>query len=206
MGIFDGIELKPKEKAELGLSLPYRLNLAEIAELWTDDEWMQQIYKQAMLNAVERGALSFEVDQEERTFNADVSCWHWNSVYWEKTTTAQDFLSWLDSEGQQKPTGCLLALWWSDGQMLNTNKTTLCDESDKGKRNKQIEAICEVIKSLGYNPLKIPEGGKAKIKAKCLQLEGGLFTDAGFDHAWRAANKLEKISMQDKEKYLSKQD
>lgn len=78
-------------------------------------------------------------------------------------------------------------------------------QSDEGRRERQIAAICEVTKSLGYNPLKIPEGGKAKIKAKCLQLEGGLFTDSGFAHAWKAANKSEKIRMQDKEKFLSKQ-
>jgi hypothetical protein len=47
----------------------------------------------------------------------------------------------------------------------------------------------------------IPEGGKAAIKAECLK-NTSLFTDDGFNHAWREANKRNEISMKNKEKYL----
>ena len=54
----------------------------------------------------------------------------------------------------------------------------------KGRRDKQINSICHIAKLLEYDLLNIAEGGKAAIKAKCLE-NTGLFTDAGFDHAWK---------------------
>jgi hypothetical protein len=71
----------------------------------------------------------------------------------------------------------------------------------KGRRDNQIDFILKTAKNLNFDLLKIPEGGKAKIKTECLR-NTGLFTDSGFNHAWKEANKLKVISMQDKEKYL----
>ena len=87
----------------------------------------------------------------------------------------------------------------------NTNTATPGRESDKRRREKQIDEICDTAKSLGYDLLKIPEGGKAQIKAICLKHNSGFFTESGFNHAWKAANQTKKISMENKEKYLSKQ-
>lgn len=70
------------------------------------------------------------------------------------------------------------------------------------RRDNQIAFICVTAKELKYKDLlNIPEGGKAAIKAECLK-NTALFTDAGFSHAWKEANKRKVISMQDKERYL----
>ena len=118
-----------------------------------------------------------------------------------------DFLDWLNAIDEPRPANCLLVFWWGDNQTAAHVENAPSDESDKSKRGRgaQIEAILEAAKSLEYNPLEIPEYGKAAIKKKCLHINGVLFTPSGFDHAWKAANKLKKISMKDKEKYLSKQ-
>ncbi|WNB76776.1 hypothetical protein [Methylomonas koyamae] len=68
----------------------------------------------------------------------------------------------------------------------------------------RINAACggDKINSLLMN---IPEGGKGAIKAACLKIPGGLFTESGFDHAWKSASTQNKISVANKDKYLSKQ-
>jgi hypothetical protein len=82
------------------------------------------------------------------------------------------------------------------------NQCVIKNDNEKGKRDKQIDEVCKIAEQLEYqNLLAIPEGGKAAIKAECLK-NTALFTDAGFDHAWKVANKRGVISMQDKEKYL----
>lgn len=70
-----------------------------------------------------------------------------------------------------------------------------------GRRGQQHNAILSVITELQFTPLEIPDGGKAKIKEECLK-KTNLFTDAGFDHAWRAGltNKLFKLANAEKYK------
>lgn len=52
------------------------------------------------------------------------------------------------------------------------------------RREQQIEIILVVIAALNFEPLKIPDGGKAEIRKACLNCSR-LFTDASFDHAWK---------------------
>lgn len=52
------------------------------------------------------------------------------------------------------------------------------------RREQQYKIILALIDALEYDPMKIPDGGKAKIKAICMTR--GLNTDSGFDHAWKA--------------------
>jgi len=68
-------------------------------------------------------------------------------------------------------------------------------------RPAQIEAIRKTAVGLGYNPLAIPNTGKAAIKKECLK-DAKLFTDSGFDHAWKDASKQNVICIQNKEKFL----
>lgn len=56
------------------------------------------------------------------------------------------------------------------------------------RRNMQIAAIIKQANKLEYPLLSIPYGGKRKIKDACLN-DLNLFTDAGFDHAWKEARK-----------------
>ena len=83
----------------------------------------------------------------------------------------------------------------------NVTVDQIANDIKESRRNQQIDLICETAKQLGYDLLNIPEGGKAAIKIKCLE-NVGLFTDSGFGHAWKEANKRKAISMQNKEKYL----
>ena len=55
----------------------------------------------------------------------------------------------------------------------------------QGRRDQQLKAILSTITELGFEPLKIPNGGKAKIKAECLK-KSSLFTIASFGHASKA--------------------
>lgn len=74
-------------------------------------------------------------------------------------------------------------------------------EEDVGRRDRQIKEICKAAIDFGYFDLKnIAEGGKTAIKSKCLT-DKNLFTNSGFDHAWKEANRRGVIAMQDKEKY-----
>jgi len=115
MAILDGVELTLIEKAIKGMPLPERLNLADIAELWTDNEREREIYRDAMLLACKAGKLKCEIDKEEAFFS-DFVFYHPLEEYWGLTTTANDFLSWLESQGEPKPIACLLTKWWGGEQ------------------------------------------------------------------------------------------
>lgn len=60
----------------------------------------------------------------------------------------------------------------------------IASEPKRGER--QVLAILEEAKKLSIDPLAIPRGGKRKLKEICL-LRTELFTDSGFDHAWKNA-------------------
>ena len=64
-------------------------------------------------------------------------------------------------------------------------ETATASPKKLGRRNQQLEAILATIAKLGFEPLKIPNGCKAKIKTCCLENKT-LFTDAAFGHAWKA--------------------
>lgn len=65
------------------------------------------------------------------------------------------------------------------------------DDTSEGKeggtlRARRIAFFVATAKALGYDPMAIPTGGKQSIKNACLSLPS-LFTEASFDHAWKAA-------------------
>ena len=68
-----------------------------------------------------------------------------------------------------------------------SRETVIANPKKLGRQAQQFQAILATITDLGFEPLKIPDGGKAKIKAICL-LNVSLFTDAGFGHAWKAGS------------------
>ena len=75
-------------------------------------------------------------------------------------------------------------------------------DDSKGRRDEQVNLICETAKNLGYpDLLNIPEGGKKAIKVECLKITQW-FTEDGFKKAWVEAGKRNLIKMKDKEKYL----
>jgi len=77
-------------------------------------------------------------------------------------------------------------------------------DEDQGRRDKQIAKIIEECEKRGVDPLDIPTGEKGEIKDECLKVMD-LFTDSGFDHAWKEANGRKVIRVRDKEKYLQNQ-
>lgn len=52
------------------------------------------------------------------------------------------------------------------------------------RRGQQHQQILDEIAALVFDPMAIPDGGKASIKKMCLTYKT-LFTDASFDHAWK---------------------
>ena len=90
-----------------------------------------------------------------------------------------------------------LANWWSDDGL----EIEIIDDPNQGKRDKQVEFICKIANSLEYSDLlSLSIEDKATIKTKCLE-NIKLFTDSGFDHAWKEANDRKLISIQNKEKF-----
>ncbi len=78
------------------------------------------------------------------------------------------------------------------------------DGRQTGKQEEQIQTIEATARTLKYDPLDIPDGGRAAIKAHCLEHHFGLFTESGFDHAWKAANRQDRIRIHMKERYIAR--
>ncbi|MFH1494109.1 MAG: hypothetical protein ABIG70_04865 [Pseudomonadota bacterium] len=68
-----------------------------------------------------------------------------------------------------------------------------------GPRERQVETILAVVAALEYDPLKIPDGGRAKIKAACLS-RPKIFTESAFDRAWTKSG----VKMLNHEKFSGK--
>lgn len=87
---------------------------------------------------------------------------------------------------------------------VHTTPSPRKDCRHTGKREKQIQTIEATARTLKYEPLDIPEGGRAAIKAHCLEHHFGLFTDSGFEHAWKEANRQGRIRIYRKERFLAR--
>ncbi|MGA7179245.1 MAG: hypothetical protein WBX11_06625 [Thiobacillaceae bacterium] len=71
------------------------------------------------------------------------------------------------------------------------------------RREQQIEIILAVIAALEFDPMEIPDGGKATIRKACLT-RPRIFTSDAFDHAWKFGLKAEHFRLANSEKYSSK--
>lgn len=69
-----------------------------------------------------------------------------------------------------------------------------------GRRDDQINSILAEITALKFDPQKIPDGGKSIIKLACLK-QAQLFTDSGFDRAWKAGRKEKLFKLLNHHKY-----
>lgn len=115
------------------------------------------------------------------------------------------YAKWMAQEGfgvgneQERPSRFVL-VWLGSKWVPVPSK----DGRVTGKREKQIAAIVETARDFfGYDPMDIPVGGKAKIKAYCLEHLRNSFTDEGFEHAWDAAKKQQRARIHDKERFMS---
>lgn len=87
---------------------------------------------------------------------------------------------------------------------MEAEKTSLPSSTDNPRRREQQhEIILAVIAALEFDPLQIPDRGCAKIKAICLT-RPRIFTDSGFDHAWKAGVSAGFFKMANHEKFTSK--
>jgi len=77
------------------------------------------------------------------------------------------------------------------------------EKNEPGRRQQQLDAIVEVIEKLGYEPMAVPDSGKAKIKSIVLS-QPKLFTDRGFEHAWRSGVTSQLFRLQNSEKFSKK--
>lgn len=111
--------------------------------------------------------------------------------------------AWLRTIPNFTPPPMVLA-WLGEHWQGNPQPVPHKDRRQTGRREKQILTIEETARALGYDPLDIPETGKAAIRSYCLQYHTRLFTPAGFAHAWKKANTQGRISISNKERYLAK--
>jgi hypothetical protein len=84
----------------------------------------------------------------------------------------------------------------------NVNESELVNSNSEkiGRRELQHEVILAIIASLNYDPFKIPDGGKSKIKGACLT-RTRIFTLSGFDHAWKEGLSKKLFKLENSEKY-----
>jgi hypothetical protein len=68
-------------------------------------------------------------------------------------------------------------------------------EEELSRREAQVRYIAETVSALGFDPMAIPDGGKAKTRLKCKLEQPRLFTDAGFDEAWSVAVTQKRVRM-----------
>lgn len=118
----------------------------------------------------------------------------------EKTWFIQraDFQRWCETR-KMRPD----FLFGHEGKTVLDRPAAADDKEGLGRRERQIDAILTAAAALQMNPMSVPDNGKAKIKEICLR-RGELFTESGFDHAWKAACKAGKVRMQNDEKFKSK--
>lgn len=84
----------------------------------------------------------------------------------------------------------------------NESELSSNDSEKIGRREIQLEIISAVIVALDYQPQKIPDGGKAKIKAICLN-RPRFFTLSSFDHAWKEGLVKNLFKMENHDKFSS---
>jgi len=89
-------------------------------------------------------------------------------------------------------TDCLLANWW-DG--LSQKSEPIVDDEKLTKRQKQQNAIREVIRMKGFDPMMIPDGEKGTIEKLCRADYPLLFDGVtSFDNAWKDSRDLFKMA------------
>lgn len=99
------------------------------------------------------------------------------------------FLAWCDCHGYQV------------SRQENTPPATAAQTKaePQSRRARQIARILEAIHAQGWDALRIPTGGKQKIKAHCLTQ--ALFTDSAFARAWQAAINAGQVRMKNHDTY-----
>lgn len=90
----------------------------------------------------------------------------------------------------------------SDVQCFESNHSEQ-EPDEPGRRERQTQTILAIIKDLQYDPQKIPDKGKTRIKKLCLEYPA-LFTDSAFGHAWKIAVADKIVRMENHEKFVHK--
>lgn len=144
MAILESLNLSPRERAENGYKLPDELSLYEICDLWKDSKSKSfSIYLKAMHKAYKTGKLNgvflenYHKPKPDifglQDYKIDSATLERVRIAWQglglidddwlnpddcKNIVVQknDFLIWLESQGEPIPTGCLLEIWWSYGK------------------------------------------------------------------------------------------
>jgi hypothetical protein len=116
------------------------------------------------------------------------------------------FVAFADAKGWDLPVQLATGSAASRAETPEIGKPTpRKDCRDTGKRESQIQAIENAARDIGYlNPLEIPTGGRAAIKAHCIAWKVFGKSESGFRAAWREANRQDRIRLAEKEKYMSK--
>jgi len=68
-------------------------------------------------------------------------------------------------------------------------------------KEQRIIKIISILEELGYDPMSVPIGGKAKTKNECLKFTK-LFAENTFESAWKCASKNNRLSIANKERYI----
>ena len=109
--------------------------------------------------------------------------------------------------------GVVFANYFLDGVYIteNLNKNiellesteVIHDKYINKKREQQHQIILAVINAFDYEPLKIPTGGKSKIRDICLR-RVRVFTISAFEHAWKDGTNAGLFRLLESDKFSSR--
>ncbi len=165
---------------------PEELTTAELACMMAEEDWKSGNHADMWWKMLDDAAKAGNL--VARFESADVCAMMPSVVVGWYYVKPGDFAAWLNDIGET-PNDYVRA-WLGEPAEI------------AGRREKQIAKILQTAVLLKYDPLKIPDGGKSKIKTECLK-QPDIFTNDSFDHAWKAAGKAGKVCMANKEKYTA---
>ena len=117
----------------------------------------------------------------------------------------KEFLKWAQGKGWDIPRELIQLLEVNDHDATDDEINASHEDSAVESQNRierRLLIIEGVILGLGYNPKKIPTGGKQEIKNACLK-DRKHFTESTFDYAWKAARRRELVKMAEHNKFRS---
>jgi hypothetical protein len=145
----------------------------------TTEDWQERYYEIIKLNEI------IEIDISLSFLHSYE--FNFNGKKVEQTVKPKEFVRWAKSKGYEIPTPL---------------KKLLSGKRDESKEEIRIGAILEKLGAVGYDPLKIPFGGKKEIGKYLGKEKPDLFPNEGiFNEAWKKARLKDLVRMENHDDY-----
>jgi hypothetical protein len=113
-----------------------------------------------------------------------------------------EFLKWWQSKGRTVPAELAHLLDEPEQQQASEEEPAPLDDDAMPlkKTERRLLFITSAARTLDYELLAIPDGGKKRIRVACLK-DSGLFTPSTFEYAWKVARNRELVKLLNNDKY-----